>query len=867
MRVLARVAAFGAVFVALGQGALATRADVRSQGISAAVTPPPGAVSFKRFGVDQGLDSQHIVRLTQDRDGFIWVATVAGLYRFDGRRFELFGAESGLDPGVVTDVVPAGTLGSVWVTQPRRISLLRNGKATDVSQLGLPLDTATVYQYVNVVANEGSDAFATVRGVPYEFRDGRFQLVRNSPVQRVTERNTYVGRLFGEGRDRELYLAHGNLRVLYRNHHGVWSRQDLPDFEGRPIAAILKDRRGRIWMRTDRALWRLDTFGAKPIQVVSGLSATGGERPSLAEDRLGRIWTPTERGLLCVEERGHWLLGEAEGLPKGGAFTVLVDQDGSLWAGGPELLRVKGRMSCTSFTTSNGLPVDNIQALLRTRDGRVWVGTSEGVSWLEGNRFVLAPETSGISISALAEDASGAVWAAGSRPTVADRDFIALKPAKSRTFRIIPIAIGPRESAAIAMASDPNGRGMWIATGTNGVNLIRPLAGGGFSVERARAFGRDFTYTTVLYVDPRRRLWSVTGELGLVYLDKGEWHRVPNPPDIALNPVSAVAMDARGELWAAAWDGKFVVRLKEEGGTWRLAESVTHPAMTGDIVTRLALDPSGALWMATSRGLKRWDGRRCERIASTEGLPGDDANNTLVVDPAGPVWVGTTLGLGRYDPAAAAAPVSPPPTRILAVTDGMDQPIVDLPGLTIPHRRGTLTFAFATPQYLNESKIVQEVRLVGLEDNWHVAAGGQARYTRLPPGQYRFEARSTDAEGRTGAPEAFAFRIEPAWYQTWWSYAIAIAALCAGAVGAFRWRVRRHVRAERELQKRVTAALADIKTLHGLLPICAWCKKVRDDGGYWNQIEEYVSEHSQAEFSHGICPECRKGRFRDALGD
>jgi PAS domain S-box-containing protein len=53
-------------------------------------------------------------------------------------------------------------------------------------------------------------------------------------------------------------------------------------------------------------------------------------------------------------------------------------------------------------------------------------------------------------------------------------------------------------------------------------------------------------------------------------------------------------------------------------------------------------------------------------------------------------------------------------------------------------------------------------------------------------------------------------------------------------------------------------ALADIKTLRGMLPICAWCKKIRDDRGYWNQIEEYISDHSDARFTHGICPECQK---------
>ena len=51
-------------------------------------------------------------------------------------------------------------------------------------------------------------------------------------------------------------------------------------------------------------------------------------------------------------------------------------------------------------------------------------------------------------------------------------------------------------------------------------------------------------------------------------------------------------------------------------------------------------------------------------------------------------------------------------------------------------------------------------------------------------------------------------------------------------------------------------ALANVKTLSGLLPICASCKKIRDDSGYWNQIEVYIHEHSEAEFSHGLCPDC-----------
>jgi AmiR/NasT family two-component response regulator len=69
-----------------------------------------------------------------------------------------------------------------------------------------------------------------------------------------------------------------------------------------------------------------------------------------------------------------------------------------------------------------------------------------------------------------------------------------------------------------------------------------------------------------------------------------------------------------------------------------------------------------------------------------------------------------------------------------------------------------------------------------------------------------------------------------------------------------------------ELEKRnaeLQEALSKIKTLSGLLPICASCKKIRDDGGYWHQVESYLQDHSDAEFSHGLCPECVKTYYPD----
>ena len=78
---------------------------------------------------------------------------------------------------------------------------------------------------------------------------------------------------------------------------------------------------------------------------------------------------------------------------------------------------------------------------------------------------------------------------------------------------------------------------------------------------------------------------------------------------------------------------------------------------------------------------------------------------------------------------------------------------------------------------------------------------------------------------------------------------------------------RREVQTERErLIGELQEALAKVKTLSGFIPICASCKKIRDDKGFWNQLEAYLSEHSEIEFSHSICPDCARKLFPELMG-
>jgi len=91
-----------------------------------------------------------------------------------------------------------------------------------------------------------------------------------------------------------------------------------------------------------------------------------------------------------------------------------------------------------------------------------------------------------------------------------------------------------------------------------------------------------------------------------------------------------------------------------------------------------------------------------------------------------------------------------------------------------------------------------------------------------------------------------------------------IGGMLTGVYRQLEEQLKRNEMISRELAERnadLESALAEVKTLSGLLPICSYCKQIRDDEGYWNQMEAYIGERSDAQFSHGICPKCAKEHY------
>jgi hypothetical protein len=92
-------------------------------------------------------------------------------------------------------------------------------------------------------------------------------------------------------------------------------------------------------------------------------------------------------------------------------------------------------------------------------------------------------------------------------------------------------------------------------------------------------------------------------------------------------------------------------------------------------------------------------------------------------------------------------------------------------------------------------------------------------------------------------------------------------ALFNGIIGFYYGTFKAEKLAREELIKNLQKALADVKTLSGMLPICAWCKKIRNDEGYWQKIEAYMKSHLDLDFTHSICHDCAKKEYPELYED
>jgi ligand-binding sensor domain-containing protein len=772
-------------------------------------------VSFTTFGVQSsGLKDNEISSIVEDQEGALWIGTYGGgLTRFKDGQFVTLTVADGLPDNLIrkADLDPAG---NVWVATPRGVACLSHGKITTfTTRDGLPRD------YISgICAGSSQGVFAVAGGRLNRFVNGRF----------VTEPAA------------------------------------MSDADGRMDSmAIGQD--GAVWM----------TFEDSHIKCWQDGKAVNyspadfrGSRPgAIYRDPAGSMWIGSREGILRFSHGTFEALDTPEAKAKFGVvMSFFADREGNLWLGTEAngLARLRP-VSVRTLTAADGLFESSTRCVFRDSRDDVWVGTYLGFSRISrGGKTTSFSQMDGNpipTVTSIAEDARGRMWiAAGGRLLLMENDNLSPVPGWTNVFDIKVIFRDTRGD-------------MWV--GTDGEGLFR-FSDGNMTGYRSRD-GLANNQIRALLSDRDGALWIGT-TTGLSHFQDGKFTTLGVTNGLANNRIMSLCQDAGGALWIGTRGG--LSRLQNG----RIVNLRQAEGLPNDYVFNVLDDGRGNYWLSSGHGIA-WarktdldavaDGKKQKLEVTSLGYRDGLRTASLVAGTQpnactrgdGTLMFCSLKGLVIIASQNHTANPLAPPVRIEHVFINKQEKPADQ-FLDLSPGPCELEIHYTALSYVAPEKVLFKYRLSGIDGDW-VTAGTRrfAHYASLPPGKYFFQVIACNNEGVWNeSGSSYSFNLPPRFYQSLW-FLLGVLLFVAALASAFYWlRIYRLGLRERELQRRVDEAIAQVKVLRGLLPICGGCKKIRDDKGYWSQIENYIALHSNIQFSHSLCPDCLK-KFYPEVAD
>jgi ligand-binding sensor domain-containing protein len=820
-----------------------------------------GRLPFSVVGPDQGLPPGSVACVAQDSQGFLWFGSENGLVRHAAGQWREWTAEDGLPSAFVPQILAAKD--GLWIPSLRGLVRFREGKVERALLDGVPSTGGTgrlaLDGHGRVWATAGADIYMQQDGLsftkqPWHAEANPFALAAG-PVS---------GALFvASTQGIHAFLPDGGAQE--------WGPAEGLPKEGPTL--VVEDGLGRLWAGNGRTLAMKEPGAAEFTDQSARLpgSLTPNSQPFL--DRDGSVWLPTQNGILHLAGDRTERIGTAEGLPFTWARTVLRDSEGTLWVVGPVLARLEGRGRVRNYgstgETAGETAGEVVWWITRDLQKRLIVGTDDGAARLGPEGLERVPGTEGRRIKSLAQDCSGILWMVNTiGPT------LWLPPGQSAAEKA---PLGDAGIFVNSVMEDPQGR-VWFGHTRLGLFRWDAVARRLVPEVTPEQFHLGSLGVFAVSEDATGRLWAGSTAGLLVRETDCVWHLYTDKDGLEPHSVRSVAFLPDGSAWAQYQEPEGLTRVRVDGARLTVLERrVKGKGLRTNLVYAVQSDATGRVWISTDQGMDRLD--RPEHVGREDGMANEDCSVHALRLEGSRVWVGTGAGLVSYDDAGAEA-LAQPQAQVLEIAYGnrvLEPPFKLGP---VPHAEATLAFRVSAPSYLHEQGLRIQVRLLGLEDQWHDLEGHLARYPALPGGHYRFQARAAREGGAFGPVAEVAVSVRPAWWLTWWALSLWVLSGTAAVYGLLKIRLAALARNKASLEGEVavrteelrarneelSSALAQVKQLSGLLPICSCCKKIRDDHGYWNQLESYISDHSQADFTHGICPECAKEMFPEFPG-
>lgn len=728
---------------------------------------------------EEGQAPAPVLAMAQGRDGYLWLATGVGLFRFDGITFEPIAAERGEEQHDLPSALLATRNGDIWISyaQSRRFAVYRNGALR-------VLDAPPAPDRVVAMA-EGKDG--TIWALTAKF---------NAELLRLRD---------------------GGWRVFD-------AAQGLPRDDA---LSLLVAADGGVWVSLSNSVARLRP-GARRFEIVRKTPRANGV---LSQDPTGRVWLSEKSGSYPLT--GPGARGPA---PAGLSYRTddaqirgapMFDRSGNLWIatryGGLQRVAAAAapplstRRPIESLRARDGLSSDLTNKVFEDREGNIWIGSEKGLDKLRPATLRSEPQ-----LTRPAAFGDKLLAASDGNVYIGQADAI---------YRVLPggvptpILRGVHEPQSLCEAPDG---ALWIAFATR---IVVWKDG-----RTRRTFERPDT-DSIVYdcaFDARGDYWISAAAGGLLRYRRERWEAMFKQPDgDRFHPMTMVR-DGMGRL-VIQWAPRRLAWLDDSGSTFvplelgRDATALTlYPTPDGDVLAAGAFGlarfhdrradtipaepsalrgringvvqtPEGDTWLAYPRALVRIGSADLERAFTNhafappdlslgfgDGLtsrPHSHTQRSLVQGGDGRLWVATETGTLWMNPRRIARTHLPPGVAIRSATAAgrlyRDPSILRLPKATSSVEIDYAVLSFADPR-----QVRVRYRLEGFDKDWiDPGPRRQAFYTNLKPGRYRFQviaASNEDVWNRTGA--AVALEIPPTFLQSRW-----FIALCVVVTMALLW--------------------------------------------------------------------------------
>lgn len=789
----------------------------------------PRSLRFERLSIEEGLSQQSVLTILQDRRGFMWFGTQAGLNRFDGYRVTVYRNDPN-DPASIPDNYVLASYedeqGRLWFGTKGGLSRFDHatGKfmrfAAPGAGAGAPYTGNRAVLAIQP-APGGGLWLATGDGLQYlDPASGRLRAYRHDPADPRTLRDNRVNALALDGRG---HLWIGTAAGLDRlapgadrfEHHDL----DPEDLQRNTVLALSMGPRDTLWVGTAAGLeaWRLGdgAADARPQRRRIGgqLGMEESRINALYHDRGNTLWVGTElEGLKWLDPAtGRFLSyrndpADPHTLSDNQVTAMLVDRTGTLWAG-----TQFGGVSRTDLASggfaryggNEGLGRAKVRAIAEDPDGAVWIGTTgDGLMRMArpGGRIerVGQGELPGEVVSALAH-ARGRTW-------IGTPTGLAWVDAAGR-FGQTGLGASPGANYVQALHAGRSGT-LWIVT-RGGLAALLPGQEHGKDLVRTwrhdpddpGSLGENYGFTAL---EDRRGIVWIGTETGLERYDPASGrftHYRPdphNPNGLRHGRVYHLMESARGELWVGTAGGLHRMEVGKEGLRFRFYPFNKGPEALP--IGAMIEDEHGFVWASTTAGITRVDPATgaTKNYTAKDGLvDGSYFVGAAMRGRDGQFWFGGTTGLTSFLPDAVRDNPYVPEvviTDFLVLNRSRATPnFHEQSALTLSHRDTVFTLEFAALHYADPEGNRYAYQLEGFDQGWvdTDARRRYATYTNLDPGTYVFRVRASNKDGVWSAqPASLTITITPPFWKTPWFRTLAVLAVLALFTAAYRLRVR-----------------------------------------------------------------------------